>query len=308
MRFANLAALAFALSALLGTVAKAAGVEFHAEDVDRFYELYEATDGHPTAEQLQRYLDEGSPDLLRFAKMRNITGERIAEAMEKNPATYADARRCLATLPNVRRRVGAALQELARLYPQMKQVPVTIVVGRARPVGVTSSTDKIIVIGLEALCATDWFEPNLEDRFVYVISHEYIHLQQPPSFDDNDHPTVLGASIMEGAAEFLGEKISGGIAYARFKNWTKGREADIETAFAADEDSKDLSKWLYNGKGTEEWLGDLGYWVGYRIVKSYYSHAADKHKAIQDILALSSDEDAKGFLVKSGWHPGAGVN
>ena len=40
-------------------------------------------------------------------------------------------------------------------------------------------------------------------------------------------------------------------------------------------------------------LGDLGYWVGYRIVKSYYQHAADKRRAIRDILEMS---DPKAFL------------
>jgi hypothetical protein len=106
---------------------------------------------------------------------------------------------------------------------------------------------------------------------------------------------------MEGAAEFTGELISGGVTYARFKDWTKGRETEIETAFARDADSKDLSKWLYNGKGTEEWLGDLGYWVGYRIVKSYYLRSADKRQALRDILEIT---DPNAFFAKSGWHPG----
>jgi uncharacterized protein YjaZ len=61
----------------------------------------------------------------------------------------------------------------------------------------------------------------------------------------------------------------------------------------------DLSKWLYNGTLTKP--GDLGYWVGYRIVKSYYEHAADKRRALRDILDM---KDPKTFLARSGWSPG----
>jgi hypothetical protein len=78
-----------------------------------------------------------------------------------------------------------------------------------------------------------------------------------------------------------------------------GHETEIEIAFVPDEDKTDLSKWLYNG--TIDKVGDLGYWVGYRIVKSYYQHAADKRQAIRGILEMS---DPKAFLARSGWRPG----
>jgi hypothetical protein len=83
---------------------------FDTSDVDRFYKLYDATGGQPTADQLQTYIDEGSSDLRKFAKMRRTTGARIAEAIAKQPEIYVNARRCLKTLPNVRKRVGVALK------------------------------------------------------------------------------------------------------------------------------------------------------------------------------------------------------
>lgn len=39
-----------------------------------------------------------------------------------------------------------------------------------------------------------------------------------------------------------------------------------------------------------EWPPDLGYWIGYRIAKSYYDQAQDKQQAILDILALTDFE------------------
>lgn len=59
--------------------------------------------------------------------------------------------------------------------------------------------------------------------------------------------------------------------------------------------------WLYGGPGTPDAPGDLGYWVGYRIAKSYYQHADDKQTAIRDIIEV---RDGNAFLAKSAWVPG----
>jgi hypothetical protein len=273
--------------------------QIHTEDVDLFYKVYEAAGGHPTAEQLQRdYLDAGSEGLHQLAKVRNVTGARIADTLAKQPELYSGAKRCMAVLPRVRERVAASLHELIRLYPQARTPPVTIAVGRGKPVGVGSPVTGL-QIGLEALCSAEWMNPDVEERFVHVIAHEYAHVQQVTALVDHDHPTVLERSLLEGAAEFAAELTSGKTGYAHFAALTQGREKQIETAFAADIDKTDLSQWVDNS--TMEKGNDLGYWVGYRIVKAYYRRAADKQQAFREILQLS---DAKAFLAKSGWQPG----
>jgi hypothetical protein len=277
------------------------GPVIHIEDVAAFYKLYDATDGHPTAEQLQHaYLDPGSAGLHRMAQLRNVTGASIAEAMAKHPDIYANDKRCMAVLPAGRRRVALALHRLRQLYPEAQFPPVSISIGRGKPVGVTDATG--VMIGLEALCAVTWMEPNLEDRFVHVVVHEYAHVQQAiasPALYNDEKPTVLEESLIEGAAEFTAELTSGSVSSTDLKAITKNHEKAIETAFVADEDETDLSRWLYNGTLTKP--GDLGYWVGYRIVKSYYEHAADKRRALHEVLYM---KDPKAFLAKSGWYPG----
>ncbi len=268
-------------------------------DVDRFYAVYDAAGGSPTADRLQHdYLDPGSEGLHTFAKARNITGASIADTLAKHPAIYTDARRCAVVLPHVRVRLQSALHRLADLYPQARFPPVTIAVGRGKPVAIGGPGDGVM-IGLEALCGVQYFDANVEDRFVHVISHEYIHVQQSPSLTDDGHPSVLKISLIEGIAEFMGEMISDGIGNPAVRGEAKGHELAIETAFVADEDKTDLSNWVFNG--TLDKPGDLGYWVGYRIVKSYYQRAADKRQAIRDIIEMT---DPKAFLAKSGWHPG----
>jgi hypothetical protein len=277
----------------------ASGPVIQIEDVDRFYKVYDAAGGHPTADQLQHdYIDPGSEGLHHLAKARNVSGITIAKTLAEHPEIYSDAKRCMAVLPRVRERVQAALIELGRLYPEARFPPVTIAVGRGKPVAIGGPTSGV-QIGLEALCATNWLNPNVEERFVHVIAHEYAHVQQSQTLADNEQPTVLQLSLLEGAGEFTAELISGEVAYSQFGASTAGREKEIETAFVPDEDKTDLSNWFQNS--TREKPGDLGYWVGYRIVKSYYQHAADKRRAFREILEMT---DPKAFLAKSGWYPG----
>ncbi|MBB3275766.1 MULTISPECIES: DUF2268 domain-containing putative Zn-dependent protease [unclassified Pseudoxanthomonas] len=303
----RLALMAVMVCAVLGATtsqgwaadAKAGDPVVDIDDVERFYRLYDSVQGHPSAEQLQRdYLDAGSEGLHHFAKARRITGEAIAANLAKNPQAYIDAKRCMEVLPDTRNRLRASLRKLVELYPEARLPTVTIAVGRGKPVG-TASADTGVQIGLEALCATDWLNPDLEDRFVHVIAHEYVHVQQVPAFVETEQATVLESALMEGAAEFVGELISGEVAYLHLKQNTKGQELAIETKFQADMDKRDLSDWIYNSKPGNP--GDLGYWVGYRIVKSYYQNASDKRQALRDIIGL---QDARAFLARSGWQPG----
>jgi hypothetical protein len=269
------------------------------EDVTLFYKVYDAAGGHPTADQLQHdYIDPGSDGLHHLAEARRVTGAAIANNLAAHPEMYSDAKRCMAVLPRVRERLEVVLLKLGQLYPDAKFPPVTIAVGRGKPVAIGSPVSGVQV-GLEALCATNWLHPNVEDRFVHVIAHEYAHVQQARSLVDDEHPSVLEMSLIEGAAEFTAEMISGEVSNSQLRSSTKGREMEIETVFVPDEDKTDISKWLYNS--TLEKPGDLGYWVGYRIVKSYYQHAPDKTQAFREILQMT---DPKAFLAKSGWYPG----
>jgi hypothetical protein len=268
-------------------------------DVELFYRVYDAAGGHPSAEAVQRdYLDAGSDGLRTFARVRRTTAERIAEAIATRPEIYEKGRKCAGVLPATRKRLQKAMANLAGIYDDAKFPIVTVAIGRGRPVAVGSPTTAI-QIGLEALCATDFLHSDLEDRFVYVIAHEFAHAQQAPMWAEREEFTVLERSLVEGAAEFLCELMAGNVAYAHLRAKVAGREKEIESAFAAEVDSKDLSNWLDNtGRHADP---DLGYWVGYRIVRAYYEKATDKKQAIRDILEMT---DAHAFLGASGWRPG----
>lgn len=299
------ARFAIALAALVPLAAMAAqpaaGPEINTTDVDRFYKLYDSTGGKPSAEQLQVYIDGGTDGFRAFTKMRNTNGERIAQAIEKQPEIYAKARQCAKVLPAVKTRIATALARLKQLYPEAVLSPITLGVGRGKPVGTADRNG--VMIGQESLCAVaEFMNPDVEDWFVYVIAHEYAHVQQSQFYDEDPEEKVLKATLIEGGAEFIGELISGSVSYKHLARAVKGREKDFETTFLADLDKPAIgSAWLYNYPGTAEHPADLGYWIGYRITKAYYQNARDKRHALRDIIEL---RDPKAFLANSGWRPG----
>ncbi|MDI9239555.1 DUF2268 domain-containing putative Zn-dependent protease [Lysobacter sp. LF1] len=279
------------------------GPQILTEDVTRFYAMYDATAGKPTVEQIEQdYLARGTPSLHEFAKLRRVTAQSIADRMARDPAIYANAKQCMTTLPAVEKRLTAAFARLAQVYPEAKFPPVAIVVGRGKPVGMAYPGG--LTIGLEALCAADFMNPDIEDRFVHVIAHEYGHIQQTGAtdFEDGDpRATVLRVSLIEGGAEFISELISGNVGNPGLADRVRGHEREIETRFARDIDSTDLTPWLYNYQAGTDAPYDQGYWIGYRIAKSYYLQAKERGAAVRDILQL---DDPKAFLAKSGWTPG----
>lgn len=294
-------AILAALAALASAPALAAGKgepDIRTSDVDLFYRVYEAADRRPTAEVLQRdYLDAGSPGVREFIPERILSAERLAKRIGEKPEVYDHARSCATALPEVRQRLKPAFHRLAQLYPEAKFPPVTVLIGRNSSGGTAGPSGALI--GLEVICATVRPDETVADRFVHVIAHEYGHVQQHE--ENFPKPTVLEASLIEGTAELVAQLSTGRILNHHLVAWTKGREEALGEAFLRDRDKTDLSAWLYNGIGTAEAPGDLGYWQGWTIARAYYDRAKDKRKALAELIAL---KDPPAILAGSGWTPG----
>jgi hypothetical protein len=293
------------VGALLIAAAPAAGApataDIRTSDVALFYRLYDAAHGAPRAETLQHdYIDAGSPGVRQFVPDRIISGEALAKRITDKPELYQRARSCMAVLPVVKTRLRTAFARLADLDPAAVFPPVTVLIGRGNSGGTTGASG--VLIGLETICSADWLQSDPADRLTHLIAHEYVHVQQDALTGGREVPrTVLAQSLKEGGAELIAELTSGQASEAYLQTWTQGRGKDIGEAFLKDQDSADLKPWLYNGVGTREHPGDLGYWLGYEICRAYYRQARDKRAAIRDILRL---DDPKALLARSGWTPG----
>ncbi|WP_236672501.1 DUF2268 domain-containing putative Zn-dependent protease [Stenotrophomonas maltophilia] len=280
-------------------------VVIQTEDVARFFQVLDASKGRPSAQDLERhYLDPGSKALHGFTASRIGSMERLARAIQDKPALFAKARTCATALPSIRTRVAAAVDQLGALLPSARFPPVTVLVGRGNSGGVT--TEAGVVIGLEALCNADWMQADVSDRFVHLIAHEYVHVQQPGARVEVEQPTLLYQTLLEGGAEYVAERISGQPANAHLQRWTQGRECALERAFLQDSMGTDLSRWLYNGPGDDARRGDLGYWIGYRIAHAYVARAPDTRNAIAELLNVQPG-NAAALLEASGWQPACGA-
>ena len=264
-------------------------------DVVSFYRIYDAADGRPSAYDLSAYVDSPSAGVVGFIPNRIESADNLSAVIASQREVYANARGCSERLSGVPERVRAAFLALEELYPDARFADTFILIG-ANNSGGTANPDALM-IGLEVVCRSDAPDSApFENRLTHLITHEMIHSLQRGFEGD----TILAQSLNEGAAEFLTELVSGRIANGHLIEWTQGRELEIERRFHSEMRSRNLRNWLYNGVGTREAPGDLGYWVGYRIVRAYYERQTDKRRAVREILAAT---DAAAFLAASGWRP-----
>lgn len=277
-------------------------VEVRTSDVTNFYRLYDAANGKPSASTLQEdYIDKGTDGVRQFVPYRIISGEALAKEIGKQELIYQQARSCMEVLPAVKAKLRDSFRRLAALDPQATFPPVTILIGRNNSGGTTGKSG--VLIGLEVVCRSSWLQSNLTERLYHLIAHEYGHVEQSPELDaDSDNTTVLKASLIEGVAELVAQLTSGQVSNVHLQRWTAGHVKEIDQRFLDDANKKDISAWLYNGVGTPEKPGDLGYWVGYRIAKAFYDKAPNKRVALRTLLDL---KDPAAILTESGWKPGA---
>lgn len=289
---------AWAIAAIAASAGANTLVQVRTSDVTAFYRLYDAADGKPAPEALQRsYIDQGTEGVRQFVPHRIVSGEALAKEVAGDPGVYRNARSCMRVLPAVKAKLQGAFRRLAALDPQAIFPPVTILIGRNNSGGTTGRSG--VLIGLEVVCRSSWLQPDLSDRLYHLIAHEYGHVEQSPALDEHaEDTTVLKQSLVEGVAELMGELTSGQVSNVHLQAWTAGRVKEIDARFLADADSRDLSAWLYNGVGSPDRPGDLGYWVGYRIARAYYDRAPDKRVALRTLLDL---KDPKAILAASGW-------
>lgn len=52
-------------------------------------------------------------------------------------------------------------------------------------------------------------------------------------------------------------------------------------------------------------VGQIGYWVSYRIAKAYYQNTPDREDAIREMIQMTDPHE---FLARSGWRPGIALN
>ena len=282
-------------------------------DIGNFWRAYDSSEGKTTEEKIEifetEYLDKGSIGLTDFVEARIESAEELVKAVEAMPKYYASIRASSYRVLEMTDWIRNYMHNWKRLYKDASFSDVYFVIGKMTTGGTTSSNG--LLIGTEILCRTDDLtEEELHplylkilkpiDHTPYMVIHELIHTQQKYDFDGN---TLLGHSIMEGAADFLGELSSGRHINQLQHEYGRVNESELWEEFSKEMLQEDRSNWLYNYsfQNTSERPPDLRYFMGYRICESYYEKMDDQKRAIRDILAIKDGPDALRFLKESGY-------
>lgn len=289
-----------------------ARVRLVTEDIPRFWRALDGATLLDAADRLQTiYVDSGTAGLQGFLRGRIVSGRGLAGTVASRPRFYASIRHATMAIdsaPETRTAIRASLERLAALYPDAVFPDVYFLIGRLNSGGTTGPAG--LLIGAEMYARgseTPLDELNGWERAVtgsaeavpWIVAHELIHYQQPQL---QGAVTLLSQSLREGAADFVGELISGGMINRIQHEYGDAHEAALWEEFQGAMAGTELGAWLYQGDASKDRPADLGYWMGYKVAKAYYDRSADKAAAIRRILTQS---DPERFLAESGYRGGA---
>jgi hypothetical protein len=285
---------------------------FHTEDINHFFTAFDSvqttSDNAKQIDFVQRiYLNNGSLG-VKYAIDHSVDGGKLATAkhwvdlMHNSKENINRIRPYFGNLPNQMEILEPKFEYFKAQYPDFKDGNVYFVIGLGMFGGRPEGTN--LFIGCEVLAN------DKPDWAVSIVLHEYVHTLQKNS--DN---ALFAHCLNEGACDFIAEVINqkglretypNGYIDFGYKNeqivWTEFKK------FIASNEKGKFFDWLYGVKGRNFngiQMKDLGYFMGYKICKAYYDNSTDKKQAIKDIIEMdvSTDENARMFLLKSGYVP-----
>lgn len=284
-------------------------------DVDNFWTAFDSVQTiHEQDRQIQAmqsvYIDRGTNGLREFMKLRNFDAATLVESIHKYPGFWTSIRPNTLTIRQSEPLIESYIQKFKTLYPELREANIYFTITAIRAAGTTQ--DSLVLIGSEIALGdkttdvsefpdrrlANFFHSQNTGNIIPVVIHEYVHTQQKP-----EGKILLAEAIYEGACDFITELILGRPLENSYLVYGRKNETALKQQFKKDMFSEDLSHWLYNG-ATSKTMGDLGYFMGYSICKSFYRHAQDKSAAIKAIIQLNYVDQAEvtGFLRESGYY------
>ena len=281
--------------------------QLYTGDIDLFWEVYEYKDDADFAEKLKTdYIKVGSKGLKSYYKSKIGSTETFKKVLDARPGYYADLKPISLKVEQYKPEILASFKKLQEIYPQARFPDVYFVIGAMSSGGTAGAVG--LMIGVDMYGRTDsmpveelsnWHRQVLLpiEEVPGIVAHELIHFQQ--SIAGALDRSLLGRSIREGAADFVGNMIAGKNINEHIYVYGDAHEKELWEEFKAQMYEKDASNWLYNGNSSKDRPADLGYYIGYQICEAYYEKAEDKQKAVRDILKV---KNGKKFLELSGYN------
>lgn len=275
-------------------------VRLEVEDLRRLAQVMrsiEAGEVKDTVAVIEReYLARASTGLRAYARRFEVTAASLTSALIARPALYADLDALADTVLAQEEVLRAGFRQLQKIFPPAAFPPVWFFAGSHGPRGLADPAGALI--GAEGLTSRP-------EDIAPLVLHELAHFQSAMVQGVDVYQriygpagTLLALALREGSAELLAELTAGRHTNPAAERYGLANEADLWARFREDMGRRDAGDWMFGRPANQEWPADLGYWIGYRIVRSYYDQANDKSQAIAEILSLT---DFEGFLEASGY-------
>ena len=293
------------------------GVE--SSDIDRFWTAYDRIVATPDDAERERILDQvfltpGTPGLKAFMQAKGYDAACYLDAIKRYPKFWTSVRAGTLALKQRGEEFAPGIARFRALYPALRPAEIYFTIGCLRSSGTT--LDDKVLIGAELAggdARTDvselpermsrslatYFRSEPGKQLVLLNVHEYVHTQQK-----GPGPHLLAQAMYEGAADFVAERITGQVPAMPYMAYGPSNEATLKRDFQARMHDSDWSGWLYNGPGNAYGVGDLGYYMGYAIMRDYYQRTPDKSRALAEIIELDYRDGAavEAFLARSGFY------
>lgn len=287
-------------------------------DIDHFWQAFDAltvcrTKADSAAAFQRIYLDRATDGLIDFMAAREITAERLQQAVARYPRFYASVRANTYGVKKSEALIKAIYKNFKALYGRFKPFKVCFAIGIANTGGTVSN--EFVLIGTEVLASSGKVDVSefirdqdiskagllsaggdLKQKIRSMVAHECVHTQQL-STGPGTCP-LLSQVLREGICDFVGKLVAGGQINEKAHHYGDAHEKQLWEELRSGLCNGDPARWLYNGHTSKDRPADLGYYMGYRIAKAYYDRAADKRQAIAEMILLN---DAQQLLRDSGY-------
>jgi uncharacterized protein YjaZ len=268
-------------------------------DLENFLEAYKLLrpDVDSIAVLNQYYFNRGSVGLNEYILKHSLTPEMMVEAIGKDPEVYEQIGEFVNNIDETKKIFKESMIKYSNVLSKATYPPTYLLVGANRGIAQNSKFGPLVTI------AKVLDDP---DTLMQVIVHELSHFQQVMNIGIENYialyskpDNMLGLCLREGGAEFLTYLVMKGISQEKALNFLEENLPEMKSKFILDLEEKNSDYWLWGSLNQNEYPKLLGYAMGYKICESYYNGAADKEKALTDILSITQSEE---FLDQSGFY------
>lgn len=274
-------------------------------DIDNFWFAYDQI--NKSSDSLERikiinelYINKATEGLKGLISVRHYQDYEFIKNITNYPRYWNSIRGNSSFILENKEQIEKYLNKLKEIYPELKPANIYFSIGAFRTGG-TYDGNKVLLGAEFMLAQKNAVLEELPERIKNTITeyapydipltaiHEYIHTQQK-SWENQG---IIHLCVAEGVAEFIStliteKPLSPPVIYGK-QNAEKVLERYMVEIFR----NEDVWNWIWNENQNELKVNDLGYYIGYEICERYYHNAADKRKAIKDLIELEYSDEEK---------------